>query len=77
MRHDNQLASERQPGGEVDKRWWCIARQRQRVERTRGGGGVTTEAMQQPAGKQEANRGEASADRGHDERWRMRHRQTL
>ncbi len=30
-------------------------RQRQHVERTRGGGGATTGVIQQPAGKQEAN----------------------
>jgi hypothetical protein len=44
IQHDNQPANERQPGGEVDKRWRCIARQRQHVERTRGGGGSTTGA---------------------------------
>jgi hypothetical protein len=76
MQHDNQSANKRQPGGEVDKRWQLLARQRRHIKRTRGGGSMTTGAMQQPADKQEANRGEPSVDRGHDERWRMRCRQT-
>ncbi len=38
-----------QPASVNDKR------QRQRAEKTRGGGGVTTGVTQQPAGKQEAN----------------------
>jgi hypothetical protein len=55
IRHDNQPANKRQLGGEVDKRRQHVARQRRCVERTRGVGGATTGATQQPAGKQEAN----------------------
>jgi hypothetical protein len=72
MQCDNQLVKERQIRGELpaDKRGRCIVRRRRlvarwkrRVERTRGGGSVTTGVMQQPAGKQEANRREAFTDK--------------
>ncbi len=55
MRHDNRPANKKILGGELDKKWWRIARQRQCVKRTRGGGIAMTGVMQQPAGKQEAN----------------------
>ncbi len=64
MQHDNLPANKRQPGGEVDKRWLSVARRRLHVERTIGGGSMTTEAMHnnQPENKRQTG-GKASADR--------------
>jgi hypothetical protein len=84
MQHDNQLA--KREVTEVDKRQRCtvrlrrrcVVRRRWRVKRTRGGRSATTGVTQQPAPvEHEENGGGASADRGQDERRRMRCRQTM
>jgi hypothetical protein len=65
IQHNYQLANERQPGGEVDKRRRHIARWRRRIERTRGGSGAPKGAMQQPAPvEQKANGGEGISGQG-------------
>jgi hypothetical protein len=73
MQHDNQLANKRQPGGEVEKRQWHIARWRWHVKRIRGGSGAKTGAPQQPAGKQEVKwrggvSGQGAAEHQEDKR---------
>jgi hypothetical protein len=77
MQHDNQPANKRQPGEEVDKRWWRVVRRRWHAKRTRGGGDTTTGATIQPAGEQEANckggiSGQDAMERQEDKR-RQRH----